>query len=508
MPPSDTILPIRVEADPTMEETATSYAGLLPYLELWGALGMPGAVDKLVHICGRQGWLDRQIVQAMVLLNLAGGDCVSDLERLEADGGLCALVRQAEVMGMNRQERREMGRRFRGGRTRTFPAATQVHNFLEACHSSEEEAKRLEGKAFIPAPNEHLRGLQGLNRELIRKLQHAHCQTTATLDGDATLVETYTHSAKHCYEHYRAYQPFQVWWAEQQVVLHSEFRDGNVPAGHQVTRVMQEALSYLPPRVEKVFTRQDSAAYQVEFLAWCERAEAHPQVGRIEFTVSVDITPEFRGAVAAVKEWTPEYRRARTGPQATGREYAEVVFVPNAQATRADLREPLRYLAMRERLGEQLSLLEAGEQPSLPFPIITVGQARYKLSAIVTNRREEAAGELLRWHYERCGKSEEAHAIMKEDFAGGQLPSAKFGANAAWWALLVLAMNLQMVMKRLVLGDPWVKKRMKAIRFALIGQAGRLLRHARQLYVRVPRIVAEWFATLRARIRGLCLVAT
>ena len=92
---SDTVLPIRVEADPTMEETATSYAGLLPYLELWGALGMPEAVDKLVHICGRQGWLDRQIVQAVVLLNLAGGDCVSDLERLAADGGLCVLVRQA-----------------------------------------------------------------------------------------------------------------------------------------------------------------------------------------------------------------------------------------------------------------------------------------------------------------------------------------------------------------------------------------------------------------------------
>ena len=80
--------------------------------------------------------------------------------------------------------------------------------------------------------------------------------------------------------------------------------------------------------------------------------------------------------------------------------------------------------------------------------------------------------------------------------------------NAAWWALMVLAMNLQMVMKRLVLGEPWLRKRMKAMRFALIGQAGRLLRHARQLYVRVPRIVAEWFATLRARIRGLCLVAT
>ena len=33
---------------------------------------------------------------------------------------------------------------------------------------------------------------------------------------------------------------------------------------------------------------------------------------------------------------------------------------------------------------------------------------------------------------ERCGRSEHAHAIMKSDLAGGKLPSALFGANAAW----------------------------------------------------------------------------
>ena len=32
-----------------------------------------------------------------------------------------------------------------------------------------------------------------------------------------------------------------------------------------------------------------------------------------------------------------------------------------------------------------------------------------------------------------CGKSEEAHSVMKEDLAGRKLPSGKFGVNAAWW---------------------------------------------------------------------------
>jgi hypothetical protein len=29
---------------------------------------------------------------------------------------------------------------------------------------------------------------------------------------------------------YKAYQPINVWWAELQLMLYTEFRDGNVPA--------------------------------------------------------------------------------------------------------------------------------------------------------------------------------------------------------------------------------------------------------------------------------------
>ena len=36
--------------------------------------------------------------------------------------------------------------------------------------------------------------------------------------------------------------------------------------------------------------------------------------------------------------------------------------------------------------------------------------------------------------------------VMKEDLAGGPLPSGKFGQNAAWWWIMVLALNLDAVM--------------------------------------------------------------
>ncbi len=58
-------------------------------------------IDSALSICGEQGWIDRQMIQSLVLLNLIGGDCVTDIEKLEADSGLCQMVRAGEYSGMS-----------------------------------------------------------------------------------------------------------------------------------------------------------------------------------------------------------------------------------------------------------------------------------------------------------------------------------------------------------------------------------------------------------------------
>jgi hypothetical protein len=132
------------------------------------------------------------------------------------------------------------------------------------------------------------------------------------------------------------------------------------------------------------------------------------------------------------------------------------------------------------------------------------GKGRHKLFGIVTNR-DLPGDELIRWHRSRCGASEMAHSVMKEDLAGGKLPSKLFGANAAWWAIMLLAYNLNSAMKRLVLGGSWASKRLKAIRYGLIHIAARVLERGRQLIVRLagghPSNELLWRA--RARILEL-----
>jgi len=100
---------------------------------------------------------------------------------------------------------------------------------LEAFHDEEQEKRRVPGKAFIPTPNQHLAGLREVNGDLMRFTQNQ--EEIATLDMDATLVETQKEEALYSYKGYKSYQPINVWWAEPQVILHTEFRDGNIPAG-------------------------------------------------------------------------------------------------------------------------------------------------------------------------------------------------------------------------------------------------------------------------------------
>ena len=484
----------------------TGHAGLLPYLDLACVLGLLNEADTRIGVCGEQGWMDRQHVLSLALLNLAGGECVEDIRMLESDEGLCRVFREAEVYGLGRGARKQMEKRFRKGRSRTFPSPTRLYDYLDEFHNEREEAKRVEGKAFIPGANKHLQGLSDVNTALVASVARHAPQKEATLDIDATLAETTKKEALFCYEGYRAYQPITTYWAETGLAVISEFRDGNVPAGHEMLRILKESLAALPGSVERVRVRMDSAGYQHEVLKFCATGDG----GRrdiIEFTVSNDMTTEFRRAVMELddEEWKPLYRQERGREVETGQEWAEVVYVPNAIAFGKDA-PVYRYLAIRElmRQAELPGMDGTQGQTGLPFATITSGGRSYRVKGIVTNRDGDG-GELIHWHYERCGKSEEAHALMKTDLAGGTLPSGKFGANAAWWGIVLLSFNLHAAMRLLALPGGLKKKRLKAIRFALIDAPARVVEHSRKLFIRLARgnPALEWLAEMRRLIRGL-----
>ena len=127
------------------------------------------------------------------------------------------------------------------------------------------------------------------------------------------------------------------------------------------------------------------------------------------------MTEEFRKAARAVADadWQPLYRTVEGQRYKTDQEFAEVCFVP-AWAGHSRRRADYRFLAIREPL-RQLDLADAAQLPFSTEEFAAKG--RFKLFGIVTNRTLPG-DQVIWWLRERCGKSEEVHAVMNWPAAG------------------------------------------------------------------------------------------
>ncbi len=88
------------------------------------------------------------------------------------------------------------------------------------------------------------------------------------------------------------------------------------------------------------------------------------------------------------------------------------------------------------------------------------------------------------------------------------LPSGRFGANAAWLALQVIAHNLARWTSRLGLAEKLIAT--KTLRRRFLSLPGRLTRSARRLFLHLPE---QWpwaaqFAAALAQLRAISLPLT
>lgn len=316
-----------------------------------------------------------------------------------------------------------------------------------------------------------LEGLRSVQKGLIGKATREASPWKATIDLDATVIESQKREAYWTYLGEKGYQPVVAYWAEQDLIVADQFRDGNVPAGMDLLPVLKEAIGALPETVRLVRVRSDSAAYVHEFLNWCrEKVVGRP---RIEFAISADVTEELRAVMEALSEeaWKPLRKVTDKGLIAGRKEWAEVEFVPSQPSTKKGM-QPDRYLAIRIRPAQ-------GELFGDGNP--------YHYFSVVTNMWSWNGERLLRWQRERCGSVEKVFDVLKNDLAAGVMPAKRFFANATWWRLNVLTYNILAVFKRKSLPSSWWPVRLKALRFHLRCIAARVISHGRRLFLKIGK---------------------
>jgi hypothetical protein len=285
------------------------------------------------------------------------------------------------------------------------------------------------------------------------------------LDVDASIIEAHKRRALKAYDGTVGYQPQMAWWAEQSVWVRDEFRDGNVPAAYSVRDFIEQSFEALPGSVRQRRLRGDSALYDEDALTWLD--DEH-----IEFAVSADMSEGLLKAIKEIRE--SEWKQYRTlkpyeDDPSCGeeRQCAEVAdFVPDWKRNRKKSGQAFRYVAIRVR-PRQRDLLDDGS-------------SQWRHFSVVTNMGWEAE-RLLRWQREKLGTVEHAHGVLKNDLAAGTMPFGRFGANAAWLRLNVLAANLLEYIKAVSLPPEMAPMRPKALRFRLLNIAGRIVRGARRL---------------------------
>jgi Transposase DDE domain group 1 len=441
------------EIDPRpLDEMASPHAGLLATSRAFRSLKIPDLIAANLKLKKRQrGCSEAQYIESLVLLQTAGGDCPEDMSLLASDECL------------------QRGLGF------ALPKTGAVRAFLNRFHDEDLELARPPRevqKSFIMPSSLPVQALQSVLAGTVRRSAKLYAEQgqglrIATVDQDATIIESHKEKALAHYEGGRGYQPMVAVWAEADLVLADEFRDGNVPALQEPLTCAQLAFGALPENIEQRFFRGDSACHENDLLGWLKHPDrAQEPGGRIGFGVSARMSADLAKAIAKLPDW--EWKSFNTEADGTSRQWAEVVFVPGEAGEKKDSK-PLRYVGLR-LLKPQGVLFNDGSD-------------RHH-HAVVTNLDWDGA-KLLNWHREKAGTVEHVHDEVKNALAGGHMPSQHFAVNAAWFKLALLSYNIASAIKGLCFSPEERTARFKKYRLLLVHLAGRMSRFQCKLRLRL-----------------------
>lgn len=307
-----------------------------------------------------------------------------------------------------------------------------------------------------------LAGLQNVNRSIFCRLLRNDERTNYTLDMDATQIVAEKREAHYTYKGEKGYMPLVGHIAETGLVVGYEFREGNAAPATGNLEFLQACERNMPKGKRITAIRADSAAYQAAIFNYCEETNK-------VFAIGADQDAAVKAAIAAIPEG--EWKTFRDG------EIAETIHCMNKT------RKAFRLVVMR-RPREQ-DLFEE--------------HAPYRYHAIASNRVNEDAAATMEWYSKRGDNSENRIKDLKIGFGMEYMPCGSFQANAVFFAIGVLTYNLYLGFRIDALGKGWERSQIQTVRWRLFQTAGKIVRHGRQVYLKISVAMLDMFSAIRER---------
>jgi len=309
-----------------------------------------------------------------------------------------------------------------------------------------------------------LAGLGVVRDEINRRILRRDGIEEYTLDADATFVAGEKRDAHWSYLKEKGYMPMLGFLFEPGICLHEEFREGNeAPAAGQTP--FYEACKKRMPKGKRVGSyRADSASYQSDLINVLEN-------DKVWWAITARQDASVKALIADIPEaaWHEPERGC-------GFEVAETVHAMNG--TKSSFR-----LIVKREMRRQGELFE--------------GIAGYFYHAVASNWPEEKKNspEVLAWHNQR-GQAENFNKELKSGFGMEHMPCGQTWANAVWFRIGVIAYNLFIGFKRLACPESWGRHTIATFRWRLIQMAGRIVRHAGRVVLKLA-VSAEKLALMQ-----------
>jgi hypothetical protein len=328
----------------------------------------------------------------------------------------------------------------------------------------------------------HARQLDRVSAELLKRAWQAGAgprEAPVTIDIDSSIHETHglkkQGGAKFTYTKVRGYHPLYAVIAGTADVVHSRLRGGNANPGRGAAGFVTETVNRVRAAgaTGPLTLRADSGFYSRKVVDACRKAG-------VRFSITVKLNKALHKAIAAIPDdaWVP------IPYFLDGADVAETTYRPFGR------KAPLVRLIVRRvkpTPGSQLALF-----------------VDYSYHAFITDR--EATTLELEADHRRHAVVEDAVRDLKYGVGLNHLPSGRFGANAAWLTLNVIAHNLARWVSRIGLGETLIAT--DTLRRRHLRTPGRITRSARKLTLHLPKRWpwAEQFNNSLARLRSIVLV--
>jgi len=316
----------------------------------------------------------------------------------------------------------------------------------------------------------HLGGLKRVNRHLVRQVLAQTKATDFTLDTDATYMETDKDCAERNYQGVKSFSALMSFLADIDLCLCCEYRNGNVSPATRIKEELEYALKELKRNGKRLaYFRSDSAGYTSEIMNYCFK-------NKITFTITADQDVSVKGLIRDIPSegWTRIYNEKG---EYSGRDYAQTVQCMG-------------------KTDKSFTLIV--QRWSNPRPDL-FDNCLFCYHVIATNDYQRSVLEIIKFHNQRSN-AENYNKELKHGFGMAYAPSQRIGANRVYFEIGVLAYNLIIAFKRLLLNPAWHRKTIATLRWELLLIGGKVVRTGRRLLLKIVLRHLELLSSIRERL--------